>query len=58
MAATTKTNAIPLRDVPVMQPHEWDVLRSLRGLPNDEYEQVLTLIGSFRRGLDDPPERA
>lgn len=37
--------------------HEWDVLRQLRGLEEGEYDQVLTLIASFKRPLDVPPSR-
>jgi hypothetical protein len=53
-----------------LQPHEPDVLRQLRALTLDEYEQVLTLISSFkqapsiyadktiRHGLNKPTEGA
>ncbi len=34
-----------------LQPHEPDVLRQLRALTLDEYEQVLTLISSFKQPI-------
>ena len=37
-------------------PTEIDVLRQLRGLTTAEYEQVLILVSSFKRGLDVPPD--
>jgi len=36
---------------------EMDVLRQLRGLEGDEYDQVLLLISSFKRPLDVPPSQ-
>lgn len=58
MSAQTESNVRPLREQPIMQPHEWDVLRQLRGLTGQEYDQVLVLISSFKRGLDTPPPEA
>lgn len=35
---------------------EFDVLRQMRGLTDDEWDKVLILISSFKRGLDSPPK--
>lgn len=42
----------------ILEPREPDVLRSLRGLTEAEYEQVLVIIGSFKRPLGPEVEEA